>query len=108
MSLTQSTSEAEIGGKMIRGSLIELSNAVVALIWEGQSPRLGTVTVTLPDRTSSQVIGERDVLTSSMIGERIATKYDKLALVSTNLPKDFQLDKQLFTLVDKLAGVKYE
>ena len=108
MSLETSSYEVEIEGKLIHGSLIELSNAVLAFIWEGPNPRLGTTTITLPDRTSSQVIGERDVITSKIIGERLAVKYDKLALVSTNLTKDFKLDQQLFALLDKLTSDKDE
>ncbi|MBD3206439.1 hypothetical protein GF319_08865 [Candidatus Bathyarchaeota archaeon] len=108
MSLEQSSHEKEIEGKNIHASFIEFSNAVLAFIWEGDNPRLGTTTITLPDKTSSQVIGERDVITSKIIGERLAVKYNKLALVSTNLPKDFLLDQQLFALVDKFTGDKDE
>lgn len=96
----------EVGEKVIHGALLEMENAVVSFIWEGDNPRLGTTTITLPDKTSTQVIGERDVIVSNMIGERLALKYGKLALVSTNLPKDFIIDKQIIVLVDKLTGAK--
>jgi hypothetical protein len=108
MSLNPSTHEVKIGGKIIHGFLIEMANAVIALIWEGSVPRLGTTTITLPDRSSSQVIGERDVIISKMIGERIAVSYNKLAMVSTNLSRDFNLDQELIVLLDKLTGEENE
>jgi hypothetical protein len=108
MSLNPSTYEVKIGGKIIHGFLIEMANAVIVLIWEGSNSRLGTTTITLPDRSSSQIIGERDVIVSKMIGERIAVSFNKIAMVSSNLPRDFNLDQQLIVLLDKLTGEENE
>jgi len=36
------------------------------------------------------LLGDRGEMLSRMIGERIASDYDKIALVSTNLPMGFE------------------
>jgi hypothetical protein len=108
MSLKLSSSEFEVGNKTIHGSLIKLDNAVIALIWEGPEPKLGTITITLPDRTSIQVIGERDEIISKMIGDVLAVKYGVLAMVSTNLPKEFIIGSELNLLLKKITGENSE
>jgi hypothetical protein len=104
MSIKLSSEKVKIGENEIFGSFFEMENAVIVFIWEGPKPRLGTTSITLPDGTSSQVIGERDIMISKVIGERLAQRFGKLALISTNLPKDFKIDPKLIILLDKLSG----
>ena len=47
----------------------ELENAVIALFWVGEKPKLGSLSVTLPDKSSSQLLGDRDELLSKMADE---------------------------------------
>lgn len=68
------------------GALTELGNAVIALFWLGEEPRLGTLTISLPGGVSSTLLGDRDRLLGQMIGERLSSLYGKMALISINLP----------------------
>ena len=103
MILPQKTASVDVGGKQVQGTLIELENAVLCFIWHGEKPRMGSTVVTLPDGTTSQVIGERDQLTSRLAGERLAKSYSKLALVSTNLPADIQFGREFSQLLADLT-----
>lgn len=85
MGLNFSTGEADFEGKRLQGAMTELGNAVIALFWEGEEPRLGTLTVTLPNRVSSPLLGDRDSLIGQLLGEQLAVTYGKMAIVSTNL-----------------------
>ena len=49
MSLGFTSAEARHEEKVLHGEVTELENAVVAFFWEGKKPRMGTLTVTLPD-----------------------------------------------------------
>ena len=89
MSLNFSTKSAEVDEKTLYGSIGELENAIIVLFWVGEKPKLGSLSVTLPDKTGSQLLGERDEMVSRMIGERVASGLGKIALVSTNLPMGF-------------------
>ena len=89
MSLNFSTKNIEINEEKLYGSIGELDNALLAFFWVGEKPKLGSVSVTLPDRSSSHLLGDRHELLSKMIGEKLASGFDKIALVSTNLPLDF-------------------
>ena len=89
MSLNFSNKSVILDEKELMGSIGELENAVIALFWVGDKPKLGSLSVTLPDKSSSQLLGDRDEMLSKMIGERIASSFDKIALVSTNLPVGF-------------------
>ena len=86
MSLNFSNKSVSLDDKQLYGSIGELENAVIALFWVGEKPKLGSLSVTLPDKSSSQLLGDRDEMLSKMIGERIASSMGKIALVSTNLP----------------------
>jgi len=85
MGLNFSTGETVFDGRRLNGAVAELGNAVIALFWEGDEPRLGTLTVTLPNRVSSPLLGERDRLIGQLLGEQLAAVCGKMALVSTNL-----------------------
>lgn len=86
MGLKFSKGKAPFRDKLLYGSISELGNAVIALFWEGDEPRLGTLTVTLPDRSSSTLLGNRDRQIGLILGAQIAALTGKMALVSTNLP----------------------
>ena len=47
MSLGFTSGEARHEERVLHGELAELENAVVAFFWEGKTPRMGTLTVTL-------------------------------------------------------------
>jgi hypothetical protein len=94
----------EVDGTILNGSISELENAVLALFWTGDKPSLGSVSISLPNKTSSQLLGNRDEILNRMVGELLASKYGKLALISTNLPVGFEASKALFELADRLSG----
>jgi hypothetical protein len=108
MSLQFSTGSIDHEGVEIHGAFAELDNAIIALIWSGYKPRLGSMTATLPNRASSQLLGDRDEVLSRMVGERLASRYGKLVLVSCNLPIGFQAGRPLLGLIDELAGERDE
>jgi len=103
MSLNFSTKSVKLDNDQLYGSIGELENAVIALFWVGEKPKLGGLSVTLPDRSSSQLLGDRDEMLSRMIGERLASSFDKIALVSTNLPVGFEGRVVLGLLNDMLS-----
>ena len=72
--------------------------------WSGDKPVLGTLTVTLPDRSSSSLIGERDSQMSLILGSQIAKKVEKMTLVSLNLPSNIGMgvSRLLISLVKDL------
>ncbi len=103
MSLKFSEKTATVEEKTLHGSISELENAVLAFFWVGDKPKLGGLSVTLPDKSSSQLLGDRDEMLSRMIGERIASDYEKMALVSTNLPRGFD-GKTVLGLLNELLN----
>ena len=103
MSLNFSNKSVLIDEARLYGSIGELENAVIALFWVGEKPKLGSLSVTLPDKSSSQLLGDRDEMLSRMIGERIASSLGKIALVSTNLPVGFD-GRVVLGLLNELIG----
>ena len=103
MSLNFSNKSVILDEKQLNGSIGELENAVIALFWVGTEPKLGGLSVTLPDKSSSQLLGDRDEMLSRMIGERIASSSGKIALVSTNLPVGFD-GRVVLRLLNELLG----
>jgi hypothetical protein len=85
MSLAFRVGEAKLEGKTIHCGVLELENAVLALFWEGEEPKLGSTTATLPGMASSQLLGDRDQLLGKMLGAQVAAKSGKMSLVSTHL-----------------------
>ncbi len=85
MSLAFRVGKAEAEGKTLSCGVLELGNAVLALFWEGEEPKLGSTTVTVPGAASSQLLGDRDQLLGRMLGAHISAKYGKMSLVSTHL-----------------------
>jgi len=106
MDLNFLTDEAIVGDKRLHYAVLELANAVLALFWEGDEPRLGTLSVTLPDRVSSTLLGERDILLGQLLGEHLSVIYRKLVLVSTNFSVSTgrEAGSKLIDMVRKLAG----
>lgn len=85
MSLRFSTDEVVYDGLKLQGALAELENAVIALFWEGDKPSLGTLTLTLPSGITSTLLGERHYMVGQLMGERLASAYGKMALVSMRM-----------------------
>ena len=104
MSLQWSNESLEHEGRVIHGALTEMSNAVLAVFWVGDKQRLGTLTATMPDGTSSPIMGERDEVMSKIIGGRLASVRGKLVLVSVNLPQDMEDGRPLIELTKRLMG----
>ena len=104
MSLIFSTENAIFENKQYSVGLMELNNAIIVLFWEGEEPKLGSTSIALPKLTSTQVIGERDQLLGQMIGTQIASKYNKITMVSTYLQisKSEGRDKVLIELLNHL------
>jgi hypothetical protein len=74
------------------GALAELSNAVLIVLWEGDEPRWGTTSATLPNRTNAHLLGDREEVLSNVIGDMLATKFKKMVIVSINLIRSKGLD----------------
>jgi len=85
MSLEFSTQRMSLEGKEINVAFMEMENAVLLFVWEGVRPLLGTLTVTLPGRLSSQLLGDRNTLFGQVLGEQLASYFQKMALVSVNI-----------------------
>jgi hypothetical protein len=107
MSLGFSTAETPFDDKRLKGAVAELGNAIIAIFWEGDEPRLGTLTVTLPNRVSSLLLGDRNLILGQLVGEQLAAVCGKMALVSTNLPLSAEgAAKPLLDLAKKLASAR--
>ena len=67
---------------------------------------MGTLTVTLPDRSSSPLLGDRDRQLGLILGAHIAAITGRMALVSTNLPLSMGegSGKVLLGLVREIIG----
>ncbi len=102
------TESVEIEGKTVRLGLAELGNAVIALVWEGDEPVLGSTTVTLPGAASTQILGDRDQLLGRTLGGFLAQRTNKLALVSTHLSVGYSeaLPKALMELARRMTEKK--
>ena len=108
MSLTFLTSSVEHEGKMLHCGVLELENAVFTLVWEGEQAKLGSTTVTLPGMASTQLLGDRDLLLGRVVGTHLATKFNKMALVSTHLPQGYSesIGKKLLDLIKRITEKK--
>ena len=108
MSLAFRVESMEMEGKTIQFAVLELENAVMALLWEGEEPKLGSTTVTLPGMASSQLLGDRDQLIGRILGTHIAARYEKMSLVSTHLSQGYgeSMGKRLLELVKRVTEEK--
>lgn len=84
MSLELRTEKIQCDGKELTAAFLGLNNAVLYFLWEGTLPVLGTLTVSIPGRVSSCVLGERDSLFGSILGDQLSSFFHKMALVSVN------------------------
>ncbi|MGQ9679767.1 MAG: hypothetical protein ACUVV4_03245 [Candidatus Bathyarchaeia archaeon] len=84
-SLSFSKGDVILEGRRLCCAIAELKNAVIALFWEGDEPKMGTLSVALPGRVSSVLLGEKYSTLSSMVGDQLSAKYGKMVLVSTYL-----------------------
>jgi hypothetical protein len=98
MSLTFSTLMIEFEEKRITLGIAELGNAILALFWEGEDPKWGSTTLTLPDSTSTQILGDRDTMLGRVIGIYLAKRFGKMVLVSTQLSQGYGKDLGLTLL----------
>jgi hypothetical protein len=110
MSLGFTSGEARHEERVLHGEAAELENAVVAFFWEGEVPRMGTLTVTLPDRSSSPLLGDRDRQLGLILGAQLAALTGKMALVSVNLPVGLgdEAGRTLLELARGLVGKEGE
>jgi len=106
MGLDFSTGEVAFQDKVLRGSVAELGNAVLAFFWEGDEPRLGTLTVTLPDRSSTPLLGARDRPIGLILGAHLTAQTGDIAPVSVHLPPGMgdAAGRGLLELVQGLMG----
>lgn len=103
MSLIFQTKSVSVDEYTLYGSIGVLENAVIVLFWTGEKPKLGSLTATLPDKSGSQLLGDRDEVVSRVIGDKVASKYDCIALVSTNLPLGFEV-REVLRLLNELMS----
>jgi len=108
MSLAFLVESMEMEDKIIHCAVLELENAVMALLWEGEEPKLGSTTVTLPGMASSQLLGDRDQLIGRIIGTHMAARYGKMSLVSTHFSQGYGevMGKKLLELVRRVTEKK--
>lgn len=108
MSLTFSTLSVEFEERRITLSIAELGNAILAIFWEGEEPKWGSTTLTLPDSVSTQILGDRDTMLGRVIGMYLAKRFGKMVLVSTQLSQGYgsDLGKTLLKLTQQLTEKK--
>ncbi len=80
--------EEEIDGRVYKALMLELRNACILLISEGELA-LGTLAVAVPGGargppapTSANILGDRHALTARLLAERLASLLGRVALVS--------------------------
>ncbi len=70
--------------------LFEVENAAIVLFNENGYMRLGTLAVAMPHfkggpSISSAILGERNVVITKILAERLSVHFNKIVLVSTHL-----------------------
>ena len=108
MSLEFSTSRMVFEGKELNVALMEMENAVFLILWEGVKPYLGTLTVSLPGRVSSQLLGDRDTLLGQVLGEQLAAFFRRMALVSVHLKtvRGETVGRRILELTKEMIGTR--
>lgn len=76
-----------VGGERISLSTIDIENAAIALYYEGEKPRLGTVAIAVPftpEKTpiSSVMLGDRNTILCQTLAERVVSLTGKIGMVS--------------------------
>jgi len=89
--------------------LIKLSNATLVFFYEKEEMRLGTLAVAMPSFgergcISSLLLGEKNMVLTRVLAERVANASNGIALVSTYLPetKEAEASPMLVKLVQRL------
>jgi hypothetical protein len=85
MDLKFYSGEAHSNETVLHAVMANLENAVIAVFWEGTEPRFGTLTLSLPNRMSSVLLGDRDGQLCQLLGSQITALTGKMALVTLNL-----------------------
>lgn len=108
--------EIEERDQRLEAVLLKLSNAVLAFFYEKGNMKLGTLAVAMPrfgEKTciSSILLGERNMVLTRILAERIASVSKGITLVSTHLPEVHEAgtSSALIKLTQKLldkAGLK--
>ena len=109
--------EIDESGLQYSSILFKLSNAVLVFFYEkGENVRLGTLAVAMPQfegKTciSSILLGERNMVITKILAERVSNLYNGIALVSTHLPQiqETESSSVLMKLTQKIldkAGLK--
>ena len=100
----------EKDGKVLHLSLLELSNAILVLFYEG-SMKLGTLAVALPSSTegqatiSSVLLGGKYILCARALAERVAGFFKKMSLASVHVEiSEPEGLKTAAALLDNLVG----
>lgn len=93
------------------GVLLKLGNAVLIFFYEGEDVKLGTLAVAMPQFEgetciSSILLGERNMVLTKILAERVSNAFKGIALVSTHLAEisEAETSATLFKLTQKLLG----
>ncbi len=109
--------EIEEQNRKFEASLSRLSNAVLVFFYvKGEAIKLGTLAAAMPSfgegaYISSILLGERNMILTRILAERIASATKGIVLVSTYLPEmqDAETNSTLMKLAQKLldkSGLK--
>jgi hypothetical protein len=101
--------EIETGDHRFIAILFKLSNALITFIYEGDNMKLGTLAVAMPQfegKTciSSILLGDRNMVLTKILAERLSNASNGIALVSTNLLEihEAEISSAIFKLTQKL------
>ena len=108
MSLDFSTRKMLFEGKELNLAIMEMENAVFLFLWEGVKPYLGTLTVALPSRVSSQLLGDRNVVLGQVLGEQLAAFFKRMVLISVHLKtvKGEAVGRKVLELTREMLGTR--
>jgi len=99
-------------GKPFRGLCLQMENANLIFLSEGEGDRLGTLAVAIPQRKpvgpalSSALLGDRNVLVARMLAERVAQRTGKIALVSVYVKtvSEREASSAFVKLLERIVG----
>lgn len=100
------------GDRRLSASMIRLENALLVLFDEQGQARLGTLAVALPSQlevrepsVSSVLLGDRNMILTKLLAERLASAFGRMVLVSTHFEeiRDIGVSRLLLKLAGKLA-----
>lgn len=100
--------EIEEGGERFKATLMELENAVIVLFNEGERMRLGTLAAAMPSPrggwpgASSVLLGERNMVVTRVLAQRLAEHHNRISLVSTHVREAAEVEPILVRLAQRL------